>query len=77
MSKTRSVPKANDTIKRVNFVIRSAERVLLQEPGFVEDCAELPGAVMRVMEDCLEMSGGALRLPLVIEIRPAGHAPSC
>ncbi len=77
MSKNRDSEKARDTVKRINFTVRSAERVVLQEPGFLENCTDLPGAVMKVVEDCLETSNGSLRLPLTIEVQPAANQPSC
>jgi hypothetical protein len=77
MNKSVNAPQQKDTVKRINFTVRSAQRVVLQEPGFLENCSDLPGAMMKLMEDCLETSDGSLRLPLTIEVQPAAGQPTC
>jgi len=63
-------------MKRIEFTITSESGESLQEPGFVENCAELPVAIMRAVEDFLEAHDGELHLPMTIQVRPSPGA-SC
>jgi hypothetical protein len=64
-------------MKRIDFTITGEDGQSLQEPGFVENCAELPVAIMRVVEDFLEAHGGELHLPITIRVQPASGSASC
>lgn len=64
-------------MKRVEFLITGEKGEILREPGFLEDCRDLPQAVMTALEDYLEVHDGSLNLPIIIRIRPAPGAPTC
>ena len=64
-------------MKRVEFTIRNDMGELLREPGFVEDCSELPLAIMRAVEDFLEAHGRKLHLPLIIHVKPCSPDAIC
>ena len=63
--------------KRIEFTITSDSGPSLHEPGFVEDCSELPIAIMRAVEDFLEVHDGHASLPLTIRVQPSHSGPSC
>lgn len=64
-------------MKRVEFTIRNDDGDLLREPGFVEECSELPMAVMRAVEDFMEANDGKLHLPILIHVKPVANAAVC
>lgn len=64
-------------MKRVEFTIRNDTGELLQEPGFVEECSDLPLAIMRAVEDFLDAHDQKLHLPLIIHIKPGAGASLC
>lgn len=64
-------------MKRVEFSIRGESGETFFEPQFVEDCSELPLAVMRAMEDFLEARGGKLDLPILVWVNPSANSPTC
>ena len=45
-------------MKRIEFSIRNEAGAELREPGFLEDCDELPLGVMRAVEDYLDANEG-------------------
>ena len=49
----------------------------LREPGFVEECSQLPIAVMQAVEDFIEAHDGRIDLPITIKVKPAPLTPSC
>ena len=63
--------------RRIEFTITSDGGQALHEPGFVEDCSELPIAIMRAVEDFLEVHEGHASLPLTIRVLPSLSSPSC
>ena len=64
-------------MKRIEFTITGEDGRRLQEPGFVEQCSELPIAIMRAVEDYLEANDGALELPIRVDVRPSAAGPTC
>jgi hypothetical protein len=64
-------------MKRVEFTIRNDDGDLLREPGFVDQCSELPAAIMLAVEDFMEVNGGKLHLPLLIHVKPVADAEVC
>ena len=64
-------------MKRIEFTITDENGELFREPGFLEDCSEVPLAVMRAVEDYLEAHHGKLHLPIVIRVHPHAGSPSC
>lgn len=64
-------------LKRIEFTIRDNEGKLLQEPGFVEDCLELPHAIKQAVEDFLDAYNQKLDLPLTIHVNPNPEQPTC
>ena len=64
-------------MKRIEFTVTGEDGKALNEPGFVEDCSELPIAVMRAMEDFLEAHGGNPHLPITILVRRSIGSSSC
>jgi len=64
-------------MKRVEFSIRGESGAALSEPQFVENCSELPLAIMRAVDDYLEAQGGKMELPIVIRIFPSCGGPTC
>jgi hypothetical protein len=64
-------------MKRVEFLIRGENGGALGEPQFVENCSELPLALMRAVDDYLEAQGGKMELPIVIRIFPSQDGPTC
>jgi hypothetical protein len=64
-------------IKRIEFTIIGEDGKSLSEPGFVEDCSELPIAVMRAMEDFLEAHDGNPHLPITINVRRSIGTSTC
>jgi hypothetical protein len=64
-------------MKRIEFTIIGEGGTCLQEPGFVEDCAELPVALMRAMEDFMEAHDGRLHLPITIHVQPSPSQSTC
>ncbi len=64
-------------LKRLEFTLRTEGDVILREPQFVEDCSELPLAVMRAVEDFLEAHDQEILLPLTIHVKPSDHASLC
>ena len=64
-------------MKRVEFTIAGDDGESLREPGFVEDCSELPVAIMRAVEDYLEAHDGNLHLPLTIRVQPSSSTSTC
>jgi len=58
-------------MKRIEFTITGEDGRSLNEPGFVEDCSELPVAVMRAMEDFLEAHQGRPNLPIIMKAFPS------
>lgn len=67
----------NNDLKRVEFTITSELGDCLHEPGFVEDCSEVPYAIMRAVESYLEAHEGRLKLPINIRVQPSRSSPSC
>ncbi len=64
-------------MKRIEFTIAGEDGKSLHEPGFVEDCTELPVAVMRAMEDFLEAHNGHPHLPITILVRRSIGTATC
>ena len=64
-------------MKRIEFTITGEDGQSLHEPGFVEDCSELPIAVMRAMEDFLEVHAGNPHLPITVQIRRSTGTMTC
>jgi hypothetical protein len=64
-------------MKRVEFTISSEGDESLTGPAFVEDCSELPLAIMKAVEDFLEAHEGQLVLPMTIQVRPSPFRPTC
>jgi hypothetical protein len=64
-------------MKRIEFTIVGDGGESLREPGFVDDCSEVPLAIMRAMEDYLEVHDGELHLPVTIHVRPSEDSSSC
>jgi hypothetical protein len=64
-------------MKRVEFTISTEGEESLAAPAFVEDCSELPLAIMRAVEDFLEAHEGQLTLPITIQVRPSPFRPTC
>ena len=64
-------------MKRVEFTITGESGESLAEPAFIEECSELPIAVMRAVEDYLEAHGGELDLPLTIRVQPSPSTSTC
>ena len=64
-------------MKRIEFTITGEDGKSLHEPGFVEDCSELPIAVMRAMEDFLEAHGGDPHLPITIRVQRSIGTLTC
>lgn len=64
-------------MKRIEFTITGEDGKALHEPGFVDDCSELPIAVMRAVEDFLEVSGGRIELPITIHVRRSQRGFTC
>jgi hypothetical protein len=61
-------------MKWVEFTVTGEGGRSLREPGFIEDCSDLPVLVMRAVEDFLEAYGGQLVLPITINARPSPDA---
>jgi hypothetical protein len=64
-------------MKRIEFTITGEDGKSLNEPGFVEDCSELPIAVMRAVEDFIEAHDGNPHLPITIQIRSSSGTSTC
>jgi hypothetical protein len=64
-------------MKRIEFLISNEQGDILREPALLEDCSEVPLAVMRGLEDFLEAHDGELHLPIIIRVRPAPGAATC
>ncbi len=64
-------------MKRVEFMVTGEDGESLREPGFVEDCSELPMAIMRAVEDFMEAHGGELHLPMSIHVRSSQANSTC
>jgi len=64
-------------MKRIDFTIVGEGGESLREPGFVENCSELPLAIMRAVEDFIEANGGDLHLPMTILVRPSLTESTC
>ena len=64
-------------MKRIDFAIVGENGETFSEPGFVEDCSELPVAIMRAMEDYLDAHDGRVHLPLLIRVHPNSQTPTC
>jgi len=63
-----------EVMKRVEFTVMGEGGASLREPGFIENCSDLPVLVMRAVEDFLEAHGGQLDLPITIHVRPSPGA---
>jgi len=61
-------------MRRVEFTITGGGGKSLREPGFIEDCSDLPVHIMRAVEDFLEAHGGQIHLPITIYVRPGPSA---
>ena len=64
-------------MKRIEFNLVADSGQSLQEPVFVENCSELPHAIMQAMEDFLEAHDGELHLPLTIRVQPSLSTATC
>jgi len=65
-------------MKRIEFTITGDNGQVLREPVFVEDCSELPIALMRAMEDYLQAhEEEEARLPITIRVQPSSLAETC
>lgn len=64
-------------MKRIEFTLVAENGQSLQEPGFVENCSDLPHAIMQAMEDFLEANDGDFHLPLTIQVQPSRSTESC
>ena len=64
-------------MKRVEFTITGDDGRALHEPGFVENCADLPLTIMRAVEDFIEVQNGELHLPITIRVQPNTWSASC
>jgi hypothetical protein len=63
-------------MRRVEFMVTGEGGKSLREPGFIEDCSDLPVLIMRAVEDFLEAYGGRSDLPITIYVRPAVGIPA-
>ena len=76
--RVKTCPPANcRAMKRIDFSIVGDDGHVLHEPGFVEDCSELPLAIMRSVEDFMEAHDGKLSLPITIRVQPTFASPTC
>jgi hypothetical protein len=64
-------------MKRIEFTITDEGGQSLHEPSFVENCSELPLAVMRAVEDFVEAHEGEVELPITIHVQPAVSSSTC
>ena len=64
-------------MNRIEFTLVAGGGQSLQEPVFVENCSELPHAIMQAMEDFLDAHDGELHLPLTIQVQPSRSTESC
>jgi hypothetical protein len=64
-------------MKRVEFTITAHGGELLREPGFIENCSELPLAIKRAVEDFFDAHGDRVALPITIQVQPAPSTPTC
>jgi len=64
-------------MKRIEFTLITESGESLREPVFVENCRELPHAIMQAVEDFLEAHGGELHLPLTIQVQPSPGTSTC
>ncbi len=64
-------------MKRIEFALTSDDGSSLQEPMMVEDCTQLPYAIMHAVEDFLEAHDGQLHLPITIRVQPSTPSSSC
>jgi hypothetical protein len=63
-------------MRRVEFMVTGEGGKSLREPGFIEDCSDLPVLIMRAVEDFLEACDGKFDLPITIYVRPAAGTPA-
>lgn len=73
-ARARAVPMK---LKQIEFTLVADGGESLREPVFVEDCSELPAAIMQAVEDFLEAHGGKLHLPLTIRVQPSEASETC
>jgi hypothetical protein len=64
-------------MKRIEVTIHDKAGQSLAAPVFVDDCSELPLAIMRAVEDFLEAHDGKLELPVAIHVRPSAGSSTC
>jgi hypothetical protein len=64
-------------MKRVEFTITAKTGESLEEPGFIENCSELPLAVKWAVEDFLDAYNGEPTLPITIQVSPAPSVSTC
>lgn len=64
-------------MKRIEFSLLSDDGTSLREPIMVEDCSQLPYAIMQAVEDFLEAHDGQLHLPITIRIHPSPLTSTC
>jgi hypothetical protein len=64
-------------MKRIEFTITDEGGQSLREPSFVENCSELPLAVMRAVEDFVEAHEGEVELPITIHVQSAMSSATC
>jgi hypothetical protein len=64
-------------MKRIEVTIQDEAGQWVISPVFMEDCFELPLAVMRAIEDFLEAHEGELALPVAIHVRPSEGTSTC
>lgn len=64
-------------LRQIEFTIRDNHGRVLREPVFVENCAELPHALMQAMEDFMDAYELRPHLPLTIRIDPHPEKPTC
>ena len=64
-------------MRRIEFTLVADGQEVLKEPVFVENCRDLPSAIMQAVEDYLEANDGELHLPLTIQVQPSHGASTC
>ncbi len=64
-------------MKRIEFTLVADGGQSLQEPVFVENCSEVPPAIIQAVEDFLDAHDGELHLPLTIRVQPSRSTATC
>jgi hypothetical protein len=66
-----------DGMKRIEFEITNEKGESLRGPGFVEECSDLPFAIMEAVKDFIEAHDGRIDLPITIQVKPDRSSPTC